>query len=203
MKNSIVVLLVMGAFFSGNKIYANENSNPSVKPAKKTQVSFDNVNKESKLYIKDSQGQTLYTEDIRAKDIKAEGNYNRSFDFSTLPANDYYFEVDKKAFISIYPFTVEDAFVELHEELNHEIVKPILLFGNNKARLMRNLDESQSIKVEIYYDNNNLVYSENIDHDGFINRIYDFSKSASGDYLFSIEYEGRTHDEYLSIHTIY
>lgn len=199
MKKLIAVLLVMGAMFSGYKVYANGNNNsPSVKPAKNMQVSFDNVSADSKLYVKDSNGHILYSENIQS-----EGNYNRGFDFSTLPSNEYFFEIDKEAFISIYPFTVVDDLVELHEERISEIVKPVLVHENNRVKLMRNLDASQSIKIEIYYEGRKLVYSETIHKDGMIGKIFDFSASASGEYLFSINYENRNHSEYLSINSTY
>lgn len=199
MKKTIAVLLVMGAMFSGYKVYANGNNNsPSVNPAKNMQVSFDNVNADSKLYIKDSEGHILYSENILS-----EGKYNRGFDVSAFPSSDYYFEVDKEAFISIYPFTVVDDFVEFHEERVSSIVKPVLILENSRVKLMRNLDEDQSINVEIYYEGRNLVYSETIKNDGMIGKVFDFSGSASGEYLFSINYENRNHSEYLSINTIY
>lgn len=199
MKKTIAVLLVMGALFSGNKMYADgNNSNPSWKPAKNIQVSFDNVNPGSKLFVKDSDGQILYTENIHSQ-----GKYSRGFDFSAFPSKDYYFEVDKKAFVFIYPFTVVDEFVELHDDRVREIVKPVLLLENSRVKLMRNLDEDQSINVEIYYEGRSLVYSKTISKDGMIGKVFDFSGSASGEYLFSISYENRNHSEYLSINTSY
>lgn len=199
MKKIIAVLLVAGALNSGNKVYADGNNNkPARTPVKHMQVSFDNVYSGSKLYVKDGKGVTLYTENI-----KSDGSYSRDFDFSALPSNDYYFEIDKEAFISIYPFTVIDEFVELHEEEVREIVKPVLLLEYDQVKLMRNLDEKQSIEVEIYYQGRNLVYSETIDKDGMIGKVYDFSNSASGEYLFNINYENRNYSKYLSINTIY
>lgn len=198
MKKTIAVLLVMGAFFSHSQMYATENnSNPSGKPAKTMQVSFDNVSTDSKLFLKDSKGHILYTEDI-----ETEGQYNKGFDFSFLPSNDYYFELDKKAFISIQPFTVMDDQVQFHEDLNSEIAKPVLILENDRVKLMRYIDQKQSIKVLIYDKGQNLIFKERIDKDGNIGRIYDFSQSVSGEYLFSIDYEGHRYREYLSINTV-
>jgi hypothetical protein len=197
MKKTLAVLLVMGALFSGSQMYATENNNPSGKPAKIMQVSFENVSIDSKLFLKDNKGHILYTEDI-----ETEGQYEKGFDLSILPSNDYYFEVDKKAFISIYPFTVKDDQVEFHEDLKSEIVKPVLILENDRVKLLRNLDQKQSVIVQIYDEGQNLVFRERIDKNGNIGRIYNFSEINSGEYLFSIDYEGHRLREYLSINTI-
>jgi len=198
MKKTIAVLLVAGALISGNNMYANgNNSNPSGKPAKIMQVSFDNVNVDSKLYIKDSKDRILYSERI-----DSEGIYSRGFDFSSLPSNDYYFEVDKEAFISIYPFTVEDDQVVLHENLKSEIIKPLLILKDNKVKLLRNLNQEQSLDVKIYYKGENLVFSETINKDGSVGRLYDMSSSTSGEYIFSIDFDGYNHRESLIINNL-
>jgi len=199
MKTTIAVLLVVGALFSGNNLYATgKNSSPSEKPVKTKQVSFDHVSPDSKLYIKDSQDRILYSENIESG-----GTYSRKFDFSSLPANDYFFEVDKEAFISVYPFTVEDSQVTFHENLNTHVLKPRLILENNRVALLRNLDQEQSVKVNIYYQGEDLVHSETINSDSPVGRIYDLSGSTRGDYLFSIDYDGYKYHELLSINTMY
>lgn len=199
MKKQIALLLVLGASISSNKIYADgNNNNPILKSSKNMQVSFENVSNDSKLYVKDRDGLILFSENINSKGI-----YNRGFDFSSLPQNDYYFELDKQGYISILPFTVVDESVKLHEDLRSEILKPVLVQKDNRVKLMRNLDQKQSVEVEIYYQGQDLIFSETIDTEGMIGRSYDLSTSASGEYLFHIKYEDRSYSEYLSINTIY
>lgn len=198
MKKLRTAVLIIGALISANNIYADGNkSKLSWKPAKDMQVSFNNVSPGSELTVKDSNGQILFSEKIRS-----EGTYNRRFDFSSLPSNDYFIEIDKEAYISIYPFTVVDASVMLHDDLRSIIIKPVLLQENNRVRLVRNLDEKQSLKVEIYYQGRDLIFSETIDEEGAIGRTYNLSKSARGAYLFHITYGDRSKSEYLSINTL-
>jgi hypothetical protein len=199
MKKTYIALSIAGALFVNSNVLAFGNkNNPTVSPAKNTQVSFDNVTLDSKLTIKDSRGQILYSEQIEST-----GRYTKGFDLSALPSNDYYFEVDKDAFISIYPFTVLDDFVELHDDQVSSIVKPMLVLDEHRVKLMRNLDEAQSIEVDIYFQGRNLVFSEKIHEDGMVGRTYDFSTSAGGEYLFLIRYDDRSYSEYLSINTGY
>ena len=199
MKKQIAVLLVLGASISSNKMYADgNNSNPLLKPANKMQVSFDKLSLGSKLYVKDSDGLILYSENI-----ESEGKYNRVFNFSSLPENDYYFEIEKQACISIYPFAVVNDSVQFNEDLRSEIIKPLLVQENNWVKLMKNLDQKQSLKVDIFYQGQDLIFSETFDNKGKVGRLYDLSNSASGEYLFRITYDDRHYSEYLSINTIY
>lgn len=199
MKKLIATLLILGALISGNKIYANGNTeNPIERPAKNMQVSFENVNIGAELSVKDSNGQILFSESIQS-----DGTYDRKFDFSSLPPNDYHFEVDKRGFISIYPFTVNEENVVLHKDQKTAIVKPSLHLDKDLVKLMRNYDKKQSLKVEIYYEGQELVFKETITEDGMIGRIYDFSSSTSGEYLFLVDYEDRTFSEYVSINTLF
>ena len=199
MKNSVAVILTVGALISANNSYAGgKKDNPTLSSATNMQVSIDHVTPDSKVFIKDSKGQVLYSENIDHA-----GSFQKGFDVSSLPSNDYYLEVDKKAFVTVYPFTVKEHLAEFHEAEAREIMKPVLILDENQVKLMRNVDDKQTVFVEIYYQGQDLVHRERIDEEGKIGRIYDFSTSASGDYLFSIKYEDRKHTEYLSINTLY
>ena len=77
MKKLIAVLLVGGALFSSNKMYATGNNNiPSANPAKYIQVTFGILPIDSKLYVKDSDGQILYFESVETY-----GSFRKGFDF--------------------------------------------------------------------------------------------------------------------------
>ena len=198
MKKAVLLILVMGAMFSGNNIYGSgKKGNPSGNPAKTMQVTFDNVSAGSRLYIKNSNDRILYSEKVQSK-----GVYSKGFDFSSLPVDDYYFEVEKNVTISINPFTVTADGVEFHKELNRDIVKPILFQDSDRVKLMRNLNGQQSIDVKIFFQGRELVFSETIEKDGMIGRVYDFSTSLSGDYLFSIDFAGRNYSKYMSINAM-
>ena len=57
----------------------------------KTLLMFDNVNQGDQLLVKDAFGIILYKESIEKS-----GQYNKSFDLTSLPDGNYIFELDKK-----------------------------------------------------------------------------------------------------------
>ena len=132
---------------------------------------------------------------VLQKDIHQAAQILREGGLIAFPTETYYG-------LGVDPFN-EKALQELFAVKKRPAVKPVLVLVNDQVKLMRNLDEDQSIYVEIYYEGRNLVYSETIKNDGMIGKVFDFSGSASGEYLFSINYENRNHSEYLSINTIY
>lgn len=197
MKKMIATLLILAALVSGNTIYANGTASfPPDKPEKTTRVTFENTNKGARLYIKDSEDQTLYSERI-----KTEGSYTRGFDLTELPENEYYFEVDKEEVITLFPFRVEEKSVRLLQELKKNIVKPEIQLDGNRVILSHDAPEAKTLKVEIYYEGRDLVYSEDLDRDGKLLRRYDLSKSTSGEYLFSIKCDNHVFNEYVDIRT--
>jgi hypothetical protein len=193
MKKLFATLMIMGTLMSVNYIYASGST--SRKPTsveKSTRVTFENTNIGAMLYIKDSEEHTLYSEEI-----KTEGSLTRGFDLSSLPVNEYYFEIDKENLITRIPFSVDEESVSLHHDLEENIVKPEIKLDGDRVVLSRDVANAQSLKVSIYYEDKGLIFSEKIDRDGKINRRYDLSSSASGSYLFNVEYDNRTYHEYV------
>ncbi len=195
MKRIILSALVFGALMSGRLAHASGRPGmPMEIPEKSTIVTFSDVNTGDKLVIRDSDGISLYSEKI-----KKDGAYTRKFNLSNLPENRYYFEVEKAGEITVLPFNVERETITLENALKTDIVKPQLVTQNDKVLLSRDVEGAQSMKVNIYYRGKELVHSDEIDKNGKLLRRYDFSNSRSGDYLFHIEYDNRTLEEYVSI----
>lgn len=199
MKKTIATTLILGALITGTTIYANGITNlPSEKPDKVTRLTFENVDKGARLFVKDSDGQILFKEKI-----SAEGTYTKAYDLSEFPEGEYYFEIDKKGFITIYPFSVEKNSVEMLSSEKLTIAKPMVRVNNDRVYLSRVGSNSQSMNIEIYYEGKELAYSEELTRDGEIERIYDFSTSESGSYLFSIDVDDRTFNEMVHVNGIY
>lgn len=193
MKKLFATLMIMGALMSGNYIYASGSTSRKPSPVEKSaRVTFENTNIGAMLYIKDSEDHTLYSEKI-----KTEGSLTRGFDLSNLPANEYYFEIDKENLITRIPFTVDEESVSLHHDLKENIVKPEIILDGDRVVLSRDVENAQSLKVSIYYEDKGLIFSEKLDRDGKVNRRYDLSNNASGSYLFNVEFENQTYSEYV------
>jgi hypothetical protein len=196
MKKIICTALVFGAIMSArlNNVYGNTPLLPD-NPEKSTVVTFYGVNNGDRLYIRDNNGKSVYSERI-----KTDGIYTRLFNLSHLPENHYYFEMNKADVITILPFDVERDDVTLQKGLKTDIAKPELVSLKDQVILSRDVKTAQSMKIKIYYKGLELVHSEEIDKIGKLLRKYDFSNSRNGQYLFHIQYdEGRVFTEYVNV----
>jgi len=195
MKRTYLKPLVLGALIIVSLADAHGIARlPDEKSDKSTVVSFNDVSSGDKLYIKDTDDRTLYSERI-----KKDGSYNKMFDLSNLPENQYYFEVDRTDEITLLPFDVERDNIILKKDLKTDIAKPQLVTQWDQVLLSRNVDGDQSLKIDIYYRGRDLVYSEELDKVGDLKRRYDFSSSMKGEYLFHIKYDDRIFTEYVNV----
>lgn len=176
-------MFILGALMTGTVIYANGTSKlPGEIPGKTTRVTFNSVHNGARLFIKDSNERTLYTEEIRQ-----EGDYAKKFDFSNLPSANYYFEMDTKDSIMIYPFVVSGSQVIMLESERYSIAKPEFQLKGDRLFLSKDASDQQSVKIDFYYEGRELAYSEKMTTDGDLNRIYDFSTSKRGDYYIVVK----------------
>lgn len=192
-------MFILGALISGTVIYANGTSElPGEIPGKTARITFEGVISGAKLFIKDSNKRTIYTEEIRQ-----DGVYAKQFDFSNLPSSTYYFEMDTRDSIKIYPFVVSGSQVNMLESERYGIAKPEFELNGNRLFISKDVSDPQSIKIDFYYEGRELVYSEQMKTNGNLNRIYDFSTSKRGDYYIVVESGDRTFRESVSIDGTY
>lgn len=192
-------MFILGALMTGTVIYANGTSNlPGGIPGKTARITFNSVNTGAKLSIKDSNDVTLYSEEVRQ-----EGDYAKKYDFSNLPEGTYYFEMETRDSIKIYPFSVSDAKVQMMEQERFVITKPEIQLIGDKLFLTKNVSEKQPVKVDFYYEGRELAYSEQMTPEGELNRVYDFSTSKRGDYYVVIETGDRVFRENVRIQGTY
>ena len=195
MKKSITALFILGALMTGNTIYANGTStSPSEIPGKTTRVTFANVDNGAELFIKDSNERTIYSEKITHA-----GLYAKSFDFSNLPPATYYFEVNSEDSIRIYPFKVSDAQVIMMDGERYSIAKPKIVLSGNKMYLTKDVAGQQSVMIDLFYEGHTLAYTEFLNIENELKRVYDFSTSKRGAYYVVIHTDDRTFRERVNI----
>ena len=199
MKKIIATMFILGALMTGTVIYANGTSNqPGGIPGKTARITFSSVSDGATLTIKDSNDRTIYEEQV-----KQEGAYAKNFDFSNLPDAAYYFEMDTKDSIRIYPFVVSGKQVKMLDGERYSIAKPELHVEGDKLFLTKGVSDQQPVKVDFYYEGRELAYSEQLIVGGELNRIYDFSTSKRGDYFVVIQSGDRTFRESIRINGTY
>ncbi len=199
MKKIIAALFILGALMTGNTIYANVTSTPPTEiPGKTTKVTFANVDDGAELYIKDSNERTIYSEKITR-----EGLYAKAFDFSNLPPATYYFEVNSEDSIRIYPFTVSAEQVNMMDGERYSIAKPKIVMKGDRMYLTKDVAGQQSVMIDLFYEGHTLAYTEFLNIENELKRVYDFSTSKRGAYYVVIRTDDRTFREKVNISGTY
>ncbi len=194
MKNINRISLALGIAISSTISYSNPLiPDPGENPGTLARVSFYNVNRGAMLSLKDKDGISLYREKI-----KNSGEFSKGFDLSNLPDAEYYFELDMEDQIKIIPLSVKENIVEFIENQEYEIMKPKVRLKNDLVYISSSSKDRQSMKIDVYFEGQDLAYSEKIDNVQDVNRIYDFSDSKEGNYMIIINSNGRVFSE--SIH---
>jgi hypothetical protein len=196
MKNLVKKSLVVLGLFTSLMSYANAGSEMiKEKELKVTNMSFKSVKQGSKLTIKDSYGLVLYKESISKT-----GNYSKGFDLTALPNGDYYFELESELKIVLIPFNVALNEVNFIKEEKNTIYKPVVRVKDEMVYLSRSSIDENPINVKIYFSENyDLILSEKFEKESELKRVYDFSKSKKGNYVFVFESNGRKYSKYIKI----
>jgi hypothetical protein len=176
--------------------FANDLKEPvKEKEPKVTSLSFAKVSKGSMLLIKDFNGLVLYKEAIQET-----GEYSKGFDLTSLPNGDYYFELDTELEVVVIPFEVDSSEVNFHKEDKTTIFKPMVRVKDDKVFVSRTSFEAAPMDFKIYYaSNSDVVLSEKFENEPFIERVYDFSSSKKGEYLFVFRSNGRKYIKSVKI----
>ena len=190
-KKNLIILLMLVSFLS----YANDERESFKEKEKVTNLNFKNVKLGSMLTIKDNKGLVLYKESI----VKS-GQYSKGFDLTALPNGDYYFELDTDFEIVVIPFDVVSNQVNFRKDEKSTIFKPFVRVKDNMVYVSRVSYIESPLEYKIYYSkNNDLVLSEKFENEKQVNKIYDFSGSKEGDYLFVFKFEGRRYSKKIKI----
>ena len=188
-------LIILGLFTSLLSFANDGYTTIKEKEPKVTNVSFKNVKLGSMLSIKDINGLVIYKESIVKK-----GAYSKGFDLTALPNGEYYFELDSELKIVIIPFNVVSNQVKFKKEEEFTIFKPNIRVKDDIVYVTRSSNSESVVNYRIYYQkNNDLVYSEKLENVKNFNKIFDFSTSEKGTYLFVFYTEGRKFSKIFKI----
>lgn len=191
LKNSLVLVVILTTMVS----YSNELLFvTNIKTSEITEFTFNDVMEGSTLQLKDSKGSILYSESI-----KNSGSYTKDFDLTNLPDANYYFEIDNQEFLTIIPISVKENIAEILNDEKYTISKPEVIVKDNYVYLSKDFANDQSVAIDVYYEGNDLAYSENFRKIDSVNRIYDFSTSKKGKYLILVKAEGRVFKNSVTI----
>ncbi|AUC21250.1 hypothetical protein BTO15_03625 [Polaribacter sejongensis] len=189
-KKIILVALMFGTLITN----ANEKDNTNYKDAKKTvKVEFNNVKKGQTLTIKNSNGLTVYNNEIQNS-----GDYSKTFDFSALENGIYSAELNKDFEIVIKQFYVENGLVTFLNNKDEKIFKPIIRTEGDLLLVSKINFNNEPLKVTLYY-NDEVVLSETISGDRLLKRVYKLSEKEVGAYKVVVSSDERTYSKEFNI----
>ena len=189
-KKIILVALMLGTLITN----ANEKDNTNYKEAKKTvKVEFNNVKKGQTLTIKNSNGLTVYNNEIQNS-----GDYSKTFDFSALENGVYSAELNKDFEIVIKQFNVENGLVTFLNNKDEKIFKPIIRTEGELLLISKINFNNEPLKVTLYY-NDEAVLSETISGDKLLQRVYQLSEKEVGAYKVVVSSDERTYTKEFTI----
>ena len=181
-KRITLVALMLGTLIG----YANEDKKSTDNKAKKTvKVEFNNVKKGQTLSIKDQQGAAVYN-----NEIKAAGNYSRTFDVSALEDGIYSAELNKAFEIHIKEFYIKNGLVTFLNNENEKVFKPVIRSKDNLLYISKLAFDQESLNVIIYY-NDEVILSETVEGKE-LQRTYKLSENKIGSYKVVVNSNNRT-----------
>ena len=184
-KSLVVIMLTMSLSTQANEVDMTSKEKERIV----TKLQLDNVKQGSVLTIVDRNGLVLYNEAI-----KKSGDYSKGFDLTTLPDGEYFFELDSDLKIIVIPFNVKSNEVVFDKEAEKSIYKPVVRAKDHMVYVSKVALDDSPLSYKIYFaDNRDLVYSEKFEASDDIKKVYDFSASKKGKYLFVFESNGRSY----------
>ena len=183
MKKIIRTGVILATLLATTLNYAN-NYTAIGKENEKTIITLDNLKEGHQLFIKDSHGLTLYREKI-----KSNGQYEKTFDLTSLPNGAYYFELIKDLEIRTIPFNVTDSVVVFDKKKEVVIYKPTVRLKEARLLVSRLSLNKEPLDIKIYYENydfssglDELIYSEKIENKTIVEQTYKLDKYKKGNY---------------------
>ena len=192
MKNLFKRSLLAIALFTllgSNAMSNNLNDNRITVNGKIVDLTLKYTDGDLKINIKDSFGVVLYNNSYTGVE------FTKTFDLTSLPNGNYYFEIEGQTKIKMLPFTVILNNIDFQKEEESIFFKPTVRFKENIVYISKLALKNEEMKIKIYDDNSNLIYTEDLMGKLYLDRKLDFSMLKSGSYELVLKSEGKIFKE--------
>ena len=166
--------------------FANNKELPLLSVDKVT-VIFNDAKKGNQLVIKDANGLILHSEEVKKK-----GTLVKTFNLSELENGIYTLELEKDFQIIVKTIKVKNNNVTFLNDAEQVVFKPIVRNKENKLMISKIAFDAEPLQVSIYY-NNEIIYSETLEGDNILNRVYSLDGELKGDYKVVSYNNGRSY----------
>ena len=179
----LVVVFMLGTLVN----YANKSDFNNELNAKTIKIVFKETKKGEQLRVKDQNGVVLYSENV-----KSEGKLTKVFNFNELNDGNYTLELEKQFQIVVKSLKIVNNKVIFNAAAEKVIFKPVVRNENNRLLISKiNFDE-KPLQVALYF-NDEIIYSETLEGDAIVNRVYKLDEKLKGDYKVVIKNNDRSY----------
>ena len=151
--------------------------------------------KKVKLSIYDGNNDLIFNENVNGP------NLARTYDLSSLPEGDYFIKAQSDAKISKYKIEVKGKNEFLTSESFSEVLVPSFDYNLESKKVTinhLNQKDNSPITIDIYDDNNDLVYTKTSSVNEFV-KTYDLNKLFSNKCTFIVNYKGEIFEKTISL----
>lgn len=187
-KKTVLVAFLFGTMSS----YANEGVY-NVGEGKVSIIELDYVKKGQRLYIKDTNNNILFEQEIERN-----GSYTNQFDFSTLKDGYYVLEMNKDFEIVETPFAIKSGVAFFNNSQKKKVYKPYVRVKDNKVLVSKLNFNKNSLEITIYYKGI-AIHHDEVTNEEFVNKVYALDTDIKGNYRVEIKSEGKLFYNNLSI----
>lgn len=160
---------------------------------KKVTITFDNVNVGHKLTVKNSDGVTLHTENV-----KRVGDLMKVIDFSKLENGNYTLELEKDFQVEVKSLKVTENNVIFDNTATKIIYKPVFRTEDYKVMISKIAFDKKPLKIALYHEGN-VIFTETLSGDTILNRVYSLNDKVKGEYRIVMHNNGRSYTNTFSI----
>jgi len=183
MKKLIKLGLLSAALLA--TVAANASEKLSVKVASKASkmlsISLTEVAKDEIIYIKDFNGEILFSEKLEKS-----ANYTKVFSFSTLPAGLYFVESNASDKIQSTPVVVDNKSVTLVDKSAKTYTAPVITLNENVMKVLVRNYNNAPVSISVYDQLGTLLSKSEDNTNTLVFGHYDTAKLASEVVIISV-----------------
>jgi len=184
---TVALLTLLGSNAMSNE--TNLNDNLIIVNGKLINLTLKYTDGDLKVNVKDSFGYILYN------DTYTGSEFAKKFDLTSLPNGNYYFEIEGQTKIMMIPFTVSLTNVDFQKDEETVFLKPIVRMKDDNIFISKITFNNEILKIELYDNDSNLLYKEELKGAISLERNLNISKLVSGDYKLIMISENRIFEQ--------
>lgn len=183
-----IALATLIAMITSTELTAFEDS-LKVSSGNSIDLVINDVNKNTKITIKDGRDITLFEQNIDKSE-----KFAKSFNLELLADGDYTIEIDDDSRTKVIPLNIANKLVNLNISESDEYFKPVVYKKGSMVYVNHFSPERNPLYVAIYNNKNEIIHEELLKGTMDLGKIFDFSNSFKGQYRIYMESKGMSYD---------